>query len=207
MFKAYRIRPVVETQGPELGELLTCEAFDSLAAAQAEIAAFESRSSFSGVEGKRIIWTLYGVNPMENGVRTEDAIADRETEQDCRELLGNLIGRFATVGDGARDYFFPVRPAPAPIMSSRTFNNRETNTILHALRSMAQNARDDIRDACHDACDHSIDAPMLDSVAIDALCESIGLDSLGSELCECGRKKQDCIAFENGDDFQHGDRN
>jgi len=33
-------------------------------------------------------------------------------------------------------------------------------------------------DACHDACDHFIDAPALTSVEIDALCEEIGLDSL-----------------------------
>jgi hypothetical protein len=26
------------------------------------------------------------------------------------------------------------------------------------------------------------------------------------ELCECGRKYRDCIAYDNGDDFQHGDR-
>lgn len=26
------------------------------------------------------------------------------------------------------------------------------------------------------------------------------------EFCECGRKYRDCIAYENGDDFQHGDR-
>lgn len=55
---------------------------------------------------------------------------------------------------------------------TRTLNGRETNTILHALRSMAANARDDVRDACHDACDHFIDAPALTSVEIDALCES-----------------------------------
>ncbi len=59
---------------------------------------------------------------------------------------------------------------------TRTLNGRETNTILHALRSMAANARDDVRDACHDACDHFIDAPALTSVEIDALCEEIGLD-------------------------------
>jgi len=26
------------------------------------------------------------------------------------------------------------------------------------------------------------------------------------EFCQCGRKYRDCIAYENGDDFQHGDR-
>jgi hypothetical protein len=60
----------------------------------------------------------------------------------------------------------------------RILNDRETNTILHALRSMAANSRDDIRDACHDACDHFTDGSALPSDDIDALCESIGLNSL-----------------------------
>jgi len=66
----------------------------------------------------------------------------------------------------------------------RILNGRETNTILHALRSMAANARDDVRDACHDACDHFIDAPALTSVEIDALCKEIGLDSLTLSMDE-----------------------
>ena len=60
----------------------------------------------------------------------------------------------------------------------RILNDRETNTILHALRSMAANSRDDIRDACHDVCDHFQEAKPLTSTQIDALCESIGLNSL-----------------------------
>jgi hypothetical protein len=64
---------------------------------------------------------------------------------------------------------------------NRILNDRETNTILHALRSMAANSRDDIRDACHDACDHFIDAPALTSDEINTLCESIGLNSLTLE--------------------------
>jgi hypothetical protein len=61
---------------------------------------------------------------------------------------------------------------------NRILNDRETNTILHALRSMAANSRDGIRDACHDACDHFQEAKPLTSTQIDALCESIGLNSL-----------------------------
>ena len=63
-------------------------------------------------------------------------------------------------------------------MTARVLTDQETNTILHALRSMASNQRNDIKDACDGGCDHFVDAPALDSVAIDALCESIGLDSL-----------------------------
>jgi hypothetical protein len=69
-------------------------------------------------------------------------------------------------------------------MTSRVLNDQETNTILHALRSMAANQRAGINEACdvHNqtffGCDHFVEAPALDSVAIDALCEVIGLDRL-----------------------------
>jgi hypothetical protein len=64
-------------------------------------------------------------------------------------------------------------------MTARVLTDQEVNTILHALRSMAANQRDDIKDACDGRqCDHFGDAPALDSVAVDALCESIGLDGL-----------------------------
>ena len=94
MFKAFRIRPVVESMD-ENGEV-TCEAFATLAAVERDSAQFEARRSVSGREGKTIIWTLYGVNPEESGVRTEYAIADRDTEESARELLTSLIGPFTT---------------------------------------------------------------------------------------------------------------
>ena len=94
MFKVFRIRPVVESMD-ENGEV-TCEAFASLTAVERDCAQFEGRRSVSGREGKTIIWTLYGVNPEESGVRTEYAIADRDTEEFARELLTNLIGPFTT---------------------------------------------------------------------------------------------------------------
>ena len=79
----------------ENGEV-TCEAFATLAAVERDSAQFEGRRSVSGREGKTIIWTLYGVNPEESGVRTEYAIADRDTEEYARELLTSLIGPFTT---------------------------------------------------------------------------------------------------------------
>jgi len=106
MFKAFRIRPVVESMD-ENGEV-TCEAFATLAAAERDCAQFEARRSVSGREGKTIIWTLYGVNPEESGVRTECAIADRDTEVSARELLTSLIGPFTT--DGGR-VFHSCHPA------------------------------------------------------------------------------------------------
>ena len=63
MFKAFRIRPVVESMD-ENGEV-TCEAFATLAAVERDSAQFEARRSVSGREGKTMIWTLYGVNPEE----------------------------------------------------------------------------------------------------------------------------------------------
>ena len=94
MFNAFRIRPVVESMD-ENGEV-TCEAFATLAAVERDSAQFEARRSVSGREGRTIIWTLYGVNPEESGVRTDYAIADRDTEELARELLTSLIGPFTT---------------------------------------------------------------------------------------------------------------
>ena len=94
MFEAYRIRPVVESMD-EKGDA-SCEAFASLADAERDRAQFEARRSVSGREGKTIIWTLYGVNPEVSSVRTEDAIADCDTEESARELLTSIIGPFTT---------------------------------------------------------------------------------------------------------------
>jgi len=50
----------------------------------------------------------------------------------------------------------------------------------------------------------------VDSVTVEDICEQCGKNirqcTCDSELCECGRIKKDCIAFDNGDSFQHGDR-
>ena len=94
MFEAYRIRPVVESMD-EKGDA-SCEAFATLADAERDRAQFEARRSVSGREGKTIIWTLYGVNPEVSSVRTEDAIADCDTEESARELLTSIIGPFTT---------------------------------------------------------------------------------------------------------------
>ena len=94
MFEAFRIRPVVESMD-ESGEV-TCEAFASLADAERDCAQFEACRSASERKGKTIIWTLYGVNPEVSSVRTEDAIADCDTEESARELLTSIIGPFTT---------------------------------------------------------------------------------------------------------------
>lgn len=35
-------------------------------------------------------------------------------------------------------------------------------------------------------------------------CSHFVSPSLSKKLCSCGREMEDCIAFDNGDDFQHG---
>jgi hypothetical protein len=122
MFKAFRIRPVVESMD-ENGEV-TCEAFATLAAVERDSAQFEGRRSVSGREGKTIIWTLYGVNPEESGVRTEYAIADRDTEEYARELLTSLIGPFTT---GEAGYSTPATlPAGAAALLTSALGHIQT---------------------------------------------------------------------------------
>jgi hypothetical protein len=87
MFEAYRIRPVVEWEGSD--ESREVEAFDALGEASAKQAQLMRDDPHADVE-PRIFWTLYGINPETDGVRTEDAIADRITEADALELLGRL---------------------------------------------------------------------------------------------------------------------
>lgn len=82
------------------------------------------------------------------------------------------------IGEGTPSRFASLGVDRSP---TRKLTDQETNTILHGLRTVAQNLRDDVPDNCT-GCDHFTDAPCLDSVAIDALCESIGLDSLTLEL-------------------------
>jgi hypothetical protein len=92
LYEAFRIRPVVESTD-ENGRVAS-EAKATLADAQRECEGFDARQIVGGMEGKRIIWSVYGVNPEENDVRTEEAIADRNTEDAARELLANIIGPF-----------------------------------------------------------------------------------------------------------------
>ena len=122
MFEAFRIRPVVESMD-ESGEV-TCEAFASLADAERDCAQFEACRSASERKGKTIIWTLYGVNAEENEVRTEDAIADRDTEGSACELLTSIIGPFTTDDAG---YSTPAAlPTGAAALLSSALGHIET---------------------------------------------------------------------------------
>ena len=48
-----------------------------------------------------------------------------------------------------------------------------------------------------------IDAP---ADPIERMYAEAFADDDSKRLCECGRLEQDCIAFDNGDSSQHGDR-
>ena len=85
-FKLYEVSPVVEMTDREGDE--TCQAFPSLADAEADVAAFEAKGSFDGVEGRRVIWSLYASVDGQELVW----IADRLTEAAVFELLGRLTG-------------------------------------------------------------------------------------------------------------------
>jgi hypothetical protein len=76
MFEAYRIRPVLEWEGSD--ETRKFEAFTSLGQA-IEAKAITMRREPNPHMEPRIFWTLYGVNPVLHGVRTEDAIADLDS--------------------------------------------------------------------------------------------------------------------------------
>ena len=85
-FKLYEVSPVVDTTDWE--DDGTCQAFPSLADAEADVAVFEAKGSFDGVEGKRLIWSLYA---SMDGQELE-WIADGLTEAAVFELLGRLTG-------------------------------------------------------------------------------------------------------------------
>ena len=92
MFISYRIRPVVESTDPE-GDV-TYRAAASLAEAEREVEEFAARNVVNGLEGKALLWGIYGVNPPEDGVSTEDAISDTLSEESAKQLLAKIIGPF-----------------------------------------------------------------------------------------------------------------
>lgn len=112
MFISYRIRPVIEHMDPD-GEV-SYSAAASLADAEREINEFCARGSFSGREGKDLLWGIYGVNPPENGVSTEDAISDTVSLESAKQLLAKIIGPFTmdTQGYCALEPIAPSQGAP-----------------------------------------------------------------------------------------------
>jgi hypothetical protein len=107
MFIAYRIRPVVESTDPD-GEV-SYRAAASLEEAEREINESSSSQVVHGREGKALFWGLYGVNPLENGVSTEEAISDTLSEDSAKKLLVKIIGQFEIDEHG---YCKGVSPSP-----------------------------------------------------------------------------------------------
>lgn len=107
MFEAYRIRPVVEWEGSD--ESRELEAFTTLGEAEAKLSRLVRGDPCADVE-PRIFWTLYGVNPPANGVRTDDAIADRTSETAALDLLGKLIGCFTADPSGGGEGLLHRQP-------------------------------------------------------------------------------------------------
>jgi hypothetical protein len=133
LYEAYRIRPVVETTDDE-GEV-TCEAKASLAEAESECAEFEAKEVFCGREGKRIIWTIYGVDPEENGVRTEDAITDVLSEATAKIALEKIIGPFEVDANGFCASALPI-PRVVAILK-KALKNVETFRETEAVDYLA----------------------------------------------------------------------
>jgi hypothetical protein len=112
MFEAYRIRPVLEWEGSD--ESRELEVFNTLGEATARQAKLMRDDPHADVE-PRIFWTLYGINPERDGVRSEDAIADRTAEADALDLLGKIIGRFtADPRAGSHGYFIADQSEAQP---------------------------------------------------------------------------------------------
>lgn len=96
-FDAYEVSPVVQNTTP--GGETHYEAFSTLTDAQRHIDEFLSKGTFDGIEGKCILWTLYG---RREGIA--EAIADRVSEEDAFELLYSITGIEGISGQR----FYPV---------------------------------------------------------------------------------------------------
>ena len=114
MFTAYRIRPVVEHTDPD-GKV-SYRAAASLAEAERDIDEFNNRQVFNGREGLALMWGIYGVNPPEDGVSTEDSISDTPSEEAAKQFLAKIIGPFQVDEHG----YCTAEPAQNAQSSSNT---------------------------------------------------------------------------------------
>ena len=135
MFESYRILPVVETQGAEFGDL-TLQPFNTIVDAQRDCDSFNSRTTVAGLEGKRMIWTIYGVTPPEDGVSRNIAVYDCDSETGARSVLKLIIGTDYTVDNAGN-----IIPASSiqPIALARINDAIE---LLEAALSHIEHYRD-----------------------------------------------------------------
>lgn len=118
MFTGYRIRPVLEWEGSD--ESRELKAFSSIGDAMEAKAALLRDHPDPDVE-PRVIWTLYGLNPVVNGVTTEEAIADRDSEASATDLLEKLIGTFRPEADATAPRLYAVSKQKPPATTGRRF--------------------------------------------------------------------------------------
>jgi len=111
VFETFQILPVVETQGPEFGDV-TSKSFPDIASAEHDVALFEDRANkqgTNGIEGKLINWRLFGVNQTRDDTGINEVIADRNTEKAASALLEKIAGPFRIDSAG---YCTPIDRLP-----------------------------------------------------------------------------------------------
>lgn len=118
MFIGYRIRPVLEWEGSD--ESRELKAFSSIHEATEAKSALLRDHPDPDVE-PRILWTLYGLNPVVNGVTTEEAIADRDSEASATELLEKLVGTFRSNAEAITPHLYAVSKQKPPTTADRRF--------------------------------------------------------------------------------------
>lgn len=92
-FDGYRVQAVVETTAPD-GIERGYQAFPKLAEAASEVARVYDRKVVDGVEGQRIIWSVYGVRRD-----IAEHIGDRPNEAEAFALLFAVSGITGVSGE------------------------------------------------------------------------------------------------------------
>lgn len=139
MFEAYRIRPVLEWEGnDESRQLEAFVTFNEATGARSRLLCADPHADFE----PRIFWTLYGVNPEHQGVRTEDAIADVDSENAALILLEKLIGRHhADPRAAAQGYYIAARTYSLPAEPEQDVPVAVALTLRVSLNLLRQQKR------------------------------------------------------------------
>jgi hypothetical protein len=136
MFEAYKIQPVLEWEGNDESRKL--ESFTTLGEATKAHARLMRDDPEPYFEA-RIFWTIYGVNPETSGIRTEEAVADRDSESAALELLSRIIGPFTETTCG--DYVPARRSNLHPVGIASAKSTDVTLTLRIDLTKLKQQKR------------------------------------------------------------------